>query len=202
MLFVYPSGIPESYSAAAGITVAEHSETAICGIAQAAEEPFFEHREAGTYQTMSSMNWRIFSENTVASFWKQIPLLSVLVLLVLCVVLLWVFTFFVSSHAYSPTHVFIFSSVVSTGALISIVVILSFIDLPSAMLPESNILHIYHYLNEYNIMISGLVTLPKAYQAFLAIKNSAEHACILIAVIAATVTGLAIIVQWWLARKK
>lgn len=201
-LFVYPLGIPESYSTTNGIAVAEQSKDAVYGINQTAVKPFFEHKEMGNHQTMTGANWRIFSENTVASFWKQIPLLLILVLLVLSVTLLWGFSFFLCTQTYSPKRVFIFSGAVSIGALIAIIVILSLIDLPSAMLPASNILHIHHYLNEYDIMISGLNSLPTARQAFLVIKDSAEQSCIVNSVIAVVLTGIAVIAEWLFIRKE
>lgn len=201
-LFVYPFGVPESYSPANRITVGEKSEKAVYATTQAAAEPFFEHKEMGNYQAMTGANWRIFSENTVASFWKQIPLLLILALLMLGVVLLWGFSFLVCTHTYSPKRVFLFSGAVSIGALISIVVILSIIDLPSAMLPASNILHIHHYLNEYDIMISGLNSLPTARQAFLVIKDSAEQSCIVNTVIAVALTVIAMVAEWLLIRKE
>lgn len=201
-LFVYPLGIPESYSTTSGIAVAAQSKVAVHGINQTAAEPFFEHKEKGNHQTMTGANWRIFSKNTVVSFWKQIPLLLILALLVLSVMLLWGFSFLVCMHAYPPKRVFIFSGAVSIGALIAIVVILSLIDLPSAMLPASNILHLHHYSNEYDIMLSGLNSLPAADQAFLVIKESVEQSCILNTVIAVVLTVITMVVEWLFIRKE
>lgn len=200
-LFVYPLGIPESYSTTSGITVAEQSKDAVYGTNQAAAEPFFEHKEKGNHQTMTGANWRIFSENTVTSFWKQIPLLLILVLFVLSVTLLWGFSFFVCTHTYSPKRVFIFSGIVSIGALIAIVFIFSLIDLPSAMLPPSNILHIHHYLNEYDIMLSGLETLPSALQEFSLIKTAVANHCAVIVTIGLSLTWIAAIGEWIYIRK-
>lgn len=201
-LFVYPFGIPESYSTASEITIAESSEDAVYATTQAVANPFFEHKETGKLQDMSGTKWRIFSVNTVASFWMQIPLLLILSLLVLGVLLLWGFSFFICTHTHSPKRVFLFGGTVSIVALLAIVVILSIIDLPSAMLPASNILNIHHYINEYDIMASGLNSLPSSQQSFLAIKGSTEQACIVNTVIAAALTVITLTAEWYFIRKK
>lgn len=201
LLFVYPEGVPEGYNSSNAFFVLEQSETSIYSFVENTTSPFFEHTQMGTHQSIAGAKWRIFSKNTVSDFWKQLPLLLLLVSLVLSVATLWVFSFAVCTLTCSPRRLFCFVGTVSIISLVAIYIIISFIDLPSAMLPSTNILHIQHYFGEYKVMLSALNTLPTALREFSAISDSVWQSCVLIVVINVALTCVAVICEWLLIRR-
>lgn len=199
-LFVYPLGVPEDFLAL-DLPVKEQSEKVVLASIENATPYFFEHKQMGEHQVMKGRDWRIFSQETVRDFWEQIPLVVLLAVLLLAVTILWVFSCIVCTFTYHPKRLFAIVGAISVASLAAICVILSYIDLPSAMLPDTNILNIRHYFSELEMMLSGLKTLPSALQQFSFVKTTVANHCTVIVVIGLVLTGIAAIGEWIYIRK-
>lgn len=200
-LFVYPQGVPEDILVADSLSVKEQSEKAVLVSIENTTTCFFEHKQIGEHQSMGGDGWQIFSQETVRGFWEQIPLVVLLAVLLLAVTILWVFSCIVCTFTYHPKRLFATIGAISVASLAAICIILSYIDLPSAMLPDTNILNFRHYLGELEIMLSGLETLPSALQEFSVIMTTASNHCTVIVVIGLVLTGIAAIGEWIYIRK-
>lgn len=200
-LFVYPQGVPEDLLVTDGLSVKERSEKAVLAPIENTTTYFLEHKQMGEHQAMTGDGWRIFSHNTVHSFWEQLPLVALLAVLLLSVTGLWVFSLIVCNFTRHPKRVFAFAGAISVASLVAICIILSFIDLPSAMLPDTNILNIRHYIGELEMMLSGLKTLPSALQEFSEAKTAAYNHCAVIVAIGLVLTGIAAMGEWIYIRK-
>lgn len=197
-IFVCSAKINKDNTLSRDFKVIDQSENAIFAMQENASDTFFEHKEKGMHHAINDSSWRIISANAVSSFWKQLPYCMVLAMLILCVILLWIFAFILSAHTSSPQRLFVVNGIISICALIAIHAILTYIDLPSAMLPPTNILHIRHYLNEYEIMLSGINTLPTAIQEFSIIKTSVQKSCFNTTIITVLLTCLVATCEWLL----
>ena len=200
-LFVYPLGVSEGYSVADGLFVTEQSEKAVLATLENTTTYFFEHKQMGEHQAMVGARWQIFSQKTVRDFWKQLPLVALLAVLLLAVTILWVFSLIVCTFTYNQKRLFAFVGAISIASLAAICIILCFIDLPAAMLPDTNILNVRYYFGELEIMLSGLETLPSAFQEFSAMKAVVSNSCVIITSIGLAFTGIAAIGEWIYIRK-
>lgn len=200
-LFFYPQGVPEDLLVTDGLSVKEQSEKAVLTSTENTTTYFFEHKQMDEHQTMKGHDWRIFSQETVRDFWEQIPLVVLLAVLLLAVTILWVFSCIVCTFTYHPKRLFAIVGAISVASLAAICVILSYIDLQSAMLPDTNILNLRHYFSELEIMLSGLETLPSALQRFSVIKATASNHCTVIVALGLVLTGIAAIGEWIFVRK-
>lgn len=200
-LFVYPLGVPEGFSVPDGVSVKEQSEKAVLVTLENTTTCFFEHKQMGEYQAMKGRDWRIFSQETVRDFWEQLPLVVLLAVLLLAVTILWVFSCIVCTLTDHPKRLFAIIGALSVASLAAICIILSYIDLPSAMLPDTNILNIRHYIGEFEMMLSGLKTLPSALQEFSVVKTTASNHCTVIFMIGLALTGVAAIGEGVYIRK-
>ncbi len=200
-LFVYPQGVPEDLLVTDGLSIKEQSEEAVLISIENTTTYFFEHKQMGEHQTMKGHDWRIFSQETVRDFWEQIPLVVLLAVLLLAVTILWVFSCIVCTFTYHPKRLFATIGAISVASLAAICIILSYIDLPSTMLPDTNILNIRHYFSELEMMLSGLKTLPSALQEFSEVKTTASTHCTVIVALGLVLTGIATISEWIYIRK-
>ena len=200
-LFVYPQGVPEDLLVTDGLSVKEQSEKAVLATIQNTTTCFLEHKQMGELHAMNGHNWRIFSRETVRDFWVQIPLVVLLAVLLLAVTILWVFSLIVCTFTYHPKRLFAIVGALSVASLAAICIILSHIDLPSAMLPDTNILNLQHYSSELEIMLSGLKTLPSALQEFLSVKTAVANHCTVIVASSLILTGIAAIGEWLCIRE-
>lgn len=193
LLFVYPMGRPEGQPDAEGLSVIAQSEKAALREVEHTTACFFEHKQMGKYQSISDADWRIFSMETAYDFWSQLPLAAMLAVLLLAVMILWVFSFSVCVSAYDPKRLFVFTGIIGGVSLRAICLILRNIDMPSAMLPDTNILNLRHYFGELKIMLSGLETIPSAMQAFTELKATVVNQCAAILAVGLLLTGIAIL---------
>lgn len=200
-LFVYPLGVPEDFSALEGFSVKEQSEKAFLSTIENTTTYFFEHKQMGEHQAMNGRDWRIFSQKTVRDFWEQIPLVVLLAVLLLAVTILWVFSCIVCTFTHHPKRLFVFAGAINAASLGAICIILGFMDLPSAMLPDTNILNVRHYFSELEMMLSGLKTLPSALQEFSLVKTAVANHCAVIVAIGLVLTGIAAMGEWIYIRK-
>lgn len=182
-LFVYPQGGQNGES---GVLVSVESMT----------DYFLEHRQKGEYRDMAAPGWRIFSLNAVESFWNQLPLIAVIAVLLLAVTVLWVFSFAVCGSTDRPKRVFFLVGAVSIASLAAIFFILHHMDLPSAMLPDTNILDTRHYRSEVETMLSGLKTLPDRFGQFAALRDEVSTRCAAIGAAGLALTGATAIGKW------
>ena len=189
-LFVYPLGVPEDFLTPDGLSVKEQSDEAVLVSIENTTTYFFEHKQMGEHQAMNGRDWRIFSQETVRDFWEQLPLVALLAVLLLAVTLLWVFSCIVCTFTDRSKRLFAIMGAISVASLAAICIILSCIDLPAAMLPDTNILNIRHYLGELQIMLSGLETLPSALQEFSVVKAVAYTYSTVIVAIGSLLTGI------------
>lgn len=195
-LFVYPQGVPEDLLVTDGLSVKEQSEKAVLASTENTTTYFFEHKQMGEHQAMKGCDWRIFSQKTVRDFWEQIPLVVLLVVLLLAVTVSWVFSCIVCTFTDHPKRLLAIIGAISVASLAAICVILSYTDLPSAMLPDTNILNIRHYWGEFEIMLSGLETLPSALQEFSVVKTAVFNHCAVIVAIGLVLTGIVAVGEW------
>ncbi len=200
-LFVYPLGVPEDLLVTDGLSIKEQSEEAVLTSTENTTTYFFEHKQMGEHHAMNGRDWRIFSQGTVRDFWEQIPLVVLLAVLLLAVTILWVFSCIVCTFTYHPKRLFAIVGAISVASLAAICVILSYIDLQSAMLPDTNILNIGYYFGELEMMLSGLETLPSALQEFSLVKTAVTNHCAVIVIIGIALTGIAAIGEWIYIRK-
>lgn len=200
-LFVYPQCVPEDLLVTDGLSLKEQSDEAFLLSIEHTTTYFFEHKQMGEHQAMNGRNWRIFSLETVRDFWEQLPLVVLLAVLLLTVIILWVFACVVCTFTDHPKRIFAIIGAISVASLAAICIILSCIDLPAAMLPNTNILNIRHYLGEFEIMLSGLETLPSAVQEFSVVKTTAATCCTVIVALGFVLTGIVAIGEWICIRK-
>ena len=200
-LFVYPQGVPEGLLVTDGLSVKEQSEKAVLATLENTTTYFFEHKQMGEHQAMNGRDWRIFSQETARDFWEQLHLVVLLAVLLLAVTILWVFSCIVCTFTYHSKRLFAIVGAISVASLAAICIILGYIDLPSAMLPDTNILNIQHYWGELEMMLSGLETLSSALQEFLVIKTTAFNHCTVIVARGLVLTGIAAIGEWICIRK-
>lgn len=193
--------MPKAFWVTDGLPIKEQSDKAVLCSIENTTAYFFEHKQMGEYQAMKGRDWRIFSQETVRDFWEQIPLVVLLAVLLLAVTVLWVFSCIVYTFTYYPKRLFAIVGAISVASLAAICVILSYIDLPSAMLSDTNILNIRHYFSELEMMLSGLETLPSALQEFSVIKTTASNHCTVIVALGLVLMGIAAIGEWIYIRK-
>lgn len=161
LLIVYPEGIPEGLEIPADMNVLDQSGNSILVQVESTDPAFFEHKQMGKYPSMAGKNWRIFSMNTAESFWSQLPLVAVIAGILLCFVLLWFFFCCVCTRAERFGRAFLPAIAASLVSFAALQILLSRIDLPSAMLPDVNILHMSHYADELSLMLLGLNSFPQ-----------------------------------------
>lgn len=200
-MFVYPQGVPEDLLDTDGLSIKWQSDKAVLVSTENTTTYFFEHKQMGEHQAINGRDWRIFSQETVRDFWEQIPLVVLLAVLLLAVTILWVFSCIVCTFTDHPQRLFAIVGAISVASLAAICIILSYIDLPSAMLPDTNILNIGYYFGELEMMLSGLETLPSALQEFSLVKTAVTNHCAVIVIIGIALTGIAAIGEWIYIRK-
>ncbi len=200
-LFVYPQGVLEDLLVTDGLSVKEQSEKAVLVTLENTTTYFFEHKQMGEHQAMNGRDWRIFSQETMRVFLEQIPLVVLIAVFLLAVIILWVFSCIVCTFTDHPKRLFAIVGALSVASLAAICIILSYIDLPSAMLPNTNILNVRHYYGELEMMLSGLETLPSALQEFSLVKTAVTNHCAVIVIIGIALTGIAAIGEWIYIRK-
>lgn len=182
-LFVYPQG-------------GQNGETGVLFSVESTTTYFLEHRQKGEYQDMAAPGWRIFSMNAVESFWNQLPLVALIAVLLLAVTVLWVFSFAVCGSTDRPRRVFFLVGTVSIASLAAIFFILHHMELPSSMLPDTNILDIRHYRSELETMLSGLKALPESLGQFSAMQDEVSTRCAAIGASGLALTVITAIGEW------
>ena len=200
-LFVYPQGVPEGALTAAGLSLQAQSENAVLAAIENTTASFLEHRQKSEYHALAGPGWRIFSMSAVGDFWEQLPLTALIAVLLLAVTVLWVFSFIVCVFAVHPKRLFFLAGAVSIASLAAICLILHHIDLPSAMLPDTNILNIRHYRSTFETMLSGLKTLPDPFVKFSALQDEVSSRCAAIGAVGFALTGITAIGEWFYIRR-
>ena len=201
-LFVYPEGISEGLEIPLDIRILDQSTNAILVQIEHGGTSFFEHKQMGQYQLMAGENWQVFSMNTVEEFWKRLPFVAVFTSILLCAILLWFYFCFICSRAKHFGRIFLSAGVASLISIAFAYVILSFINLPAAMLPDANILHFSHYANELRTVYMGLESLSHYENNFHEFYNKTITECLIILGSSLTLTILLIVGNGFLYRKQ
>lgn len=180
LLFVYPDGVPAELETSADMQVLEKTAQAILVQTEREDAPFFEHKQKAQCPSMAGKNWRIYSVNTLENFWKQLPLIVLIVGLLLCIVLLWFFFSFICRLTECFGKMLLFTGMASLIAFALEYAIISFIDLPAAVLPDTNILHISHYVCELRTIYIGLESLPNYGYGILQSHTGSITKCVIL----------------------
>lgn len=201
-LFVYPQGVPEDLLVTDGLSVKGQSDEAVLVSIERTTTYFFEHKQMGEHQAMNGPDWRIFSQETVRDFWEQIPFVAVIAGILLCVILLWFYFYFMCSRAKRFGRIFLSAVVASLISLVLVYTILSFINLPAAMLPDTHILKLSHYSDELRTVCRGLASLCHYENSFHEFYNKKITECLIILGSTLTLTILLIVGNEVLYRKR
>ncbi len=194
LLFIYPGGIPSTVSFSGDLTICtsqngyekkaafpggfavlEKSDTAFLARLKNPTAPYFEHRAFGTYDAIAGDGWRIYSMETVSAFWEQLPTVALCAMLILCGLVLWLYTLAISAHTNRPGRLFLFCGIASILLLFALFRILPHIELPSAMLPAESILDFRHYAAELQTLRSGLAPFSDAARRFAQQQREVHH---------------------------
>lgn len=88
-LVYYPSSVPEYETLPDKTVLLAQSENAILLDVETSEFPFFEHRAKNMLNTINAPDMRVFSLTEVEDFLTQLPLLTLLAILLIVPVMLW-----------------------------------------------------------------------------------------------------------------
>ncbi len=200
LLFVYPEGLPEGLEMPADMKILEQSTQAILVQTENKDMAFFEHKQMERYQSMAGKDWRVFSMNTVEEFCKQTPLVAVITGILLSIFLLWLYSFFVCSRTEHSGKMFLFAGAISLFSIFSMYIILTFIDLPAAMLPEKSILDIPYYFSTFSRIDQAMNTL--AFHTILDAMRESMALCGIILVGSLIITVLLLCAEVFFCGRK
>lgn len=166
LLAVYPDGVPEHILREDTPIFAEN-ENVLLFYAETADGFFFEHKEKANFDNLSARNWRLYSMNTVEAFLQQVPLIALLAGVIGYILLLWCSAWIISLRTANGSRLCWFTGILSIASLALIGILLAVIDLPAAMLPDTNILQFSYYATELQAVTESLRTLDMHGAAFL-----------------------------------
>lgn len=160
---VYPEGIPDYTLTDEDMNTEAQTDTAMLISVKKASVPFMEDRARSFVETerddfyyLQEPNNTFYSLTDLRQFMDSILLLGLLAAVLLFTVILWGCSFALSREAKENKRLLIQNAVIAAVLVLSIPLLLHFIDLPSSLLPQYHITDFSHYAAEFGELFSVL----------------------------------------------
>lgn len=150
-LVYYQSGVPEYEVLPEQTVLLAQSENALLLSVEEAVFPFFEHRAKNMLNTINAPDMRVFSLTEVEDFLTQLPLLTLLAILLIVPVMLWAAACIFSGWDHSRIIVLL-NTILIILTLCLLPQLLEQINLPASLLPSDNILDVSYYRTTFGVI--------------------------------------------------
>lgn len=198
-LVYYPNGVPEYESLPAQTALLSQSENTLLLSVEEATFPFFEHRAKNVLTPIGDSGMRVFSLSEAEDFLNQLPLLTMLALLLVVPVMFWAASCIFSCWDRSRAAVLL-NAVLIALALCALPQLLERIDLPASLLPGGNILDWKYYEEEFSLLFGALAQFADAGRDLLLLKANMAADSFRIMWVALLITAAVLIAEGVIIR--
>ena len=154
-IICYPKGAGKPEAFPPSFTPVAQNDTTLIVTPTKAYAPYFEQQVLNSLEGMEAPELRAYSVADIRQFYQMLPLVTVLGLIALLGILLWGYSCVLSGRDGNSTLVW--RNVILAGGLLGLTPwIASRIDLPTSLLPRSNILDIGHYRSQFRQIFGAL----------------------------------------------
>lgn len=209
---IYPEGIPNFTLKDDDASVETQTENVMLINAPEANKPFMEDRarsridnEKDEFYYYQAPVGTVYSLNDLRQMMDSMLLLGLLVAMILFTVILWAWSFWLSRDYRKNKRLLLINGCAMAFLLACVPLLLHFITLPSALLPQYHITDFAHYSVEFNELFSNLHLLADSGSAAAAsaIRYAEGHLTIFFVILAlGVVLGVVAIVAEVILGKK
>lgn len=175
-LYVYKHGVPEEWELPPYLTVIAQSENALLVENAKATFPFLPHT-AKTWTVTTDMAYRVFSLTEVRLFLKELPQVTLALLLLAAGFLLLTISCLLSTN-WQENRFLIYGNAVGIIAVFLLFCLMANkIDLPASLLPSSSILDLAYYKNEMLLVAQELEYMGEQCYPIRDLMNEVQQQC-------------------------
>lgn len=207
-LAVFPDGVPDLGELPDSLSIQKKLDTALLLSAVSAEQPFMADRAKSMLsvpeqggETAASY----YSLLDMEAFVRELPKVSLLFVLLILPLFLWTYSCFLAKDPRKNRFLLLANAGLGAFLLIGVALLLHWIDLPSSLLPQSNIFSFSHYGKEFAELFAALEAFSTAGEqtAAAALQNANSALMSSLAVLLGGVLlGAALVVLEVSLRKK
>ena len=154
-IIYYPKGAENLESYPNSFAPLAQSDQALIVQPTKAQAPFFESSVLVSLKNMNAEELRAFSVADISQFYKMLPLIAGVALILVWGVFLWGYSC-VLIHRPGRKRLVLRNGVAGIALLCLMPVLVGMIDLPASLMPEENIFDIAHYRSEFSQIFSAL----------------------------------------------